>query len=582
MMFFLLALFILSYRPAGVCTNIQEPTSESFLEKISITSVKEFQYATYPCKADGKFGNDEKTSFDLQCPKGIDGHSPDFLKTADVSWPKCVISKCLVLPSPAGFTKAANGPVDVGKDAKYECISSGQVTDDGRYQYLTCLEDGSFGTNPGDSWKSCRPPTDCETDLPIPEGSSKLENSASTNVKEFDFAIYTCEETFTLEGVQFENVENNQFKVQCGLNGEYPVNITWPTCKPTVCPADAIPNPTGLTTAVTGNTPIGNSIDFTCATSGEIMDSLSFAGKTFSVKCQENGNFEEQQYQWPTCRPSQPCLDPIPTPPNNSNLKASTSTVANEFDEAIYECESGLSYFEDGTKTTFSLTCGVGGSFPWEITWPKCTTSECDTLPTDENFKTSAQPPILVGNQINFECSTANHVHDTGKYVIATCQDDGTFKLSTDDAWPTCRPAIECSDTPPTPPDSSNLQSASNTPQLEFDEAIYPCQSGHAIAVSGDTKFKLACSGINGTYPTMSDSDWGTCLPKCTEPIAPSTPAPNGKNMEAKDNPLSVAAGQTTIYQCETQGYVTDIGDVLEVTCGTDGNFIEPEWPDCR
>ena len=124
----LFALFYLSYRPAGVCTNIQEPPSESFLEKISITSVKEFQYATYPCKADGKFGSDEKTSFDLQCPKGIDGHSPDFLETADVNWPKCVISKCLVLPAINGFQKAANGPVEVGKDAKYECISSGQVT----------------------------------------------------------------------------------------------------------------------------------------------------------------------------------------------------------------------------------------------------------------------------------------------------------------------------------------------------------------------------------------------------------------------------------------------------------------------
>ena len=55
-------------------------------------------------------------------------YSPDFLETADVNWPKCVISKCLVLPSINGFTKAANGPVEVGKDAKYECISNGQVS----------------------------------------------------------------------------------------------------------------------------------------------------------------------------------------------------------------------------------------------------------------------------------------------------------------------------------------------------------------------------------------------------------------------------------------------------------------------
>ena len=122
----------------------------------------------------------------------------------------------------------------------------------------------------------CRPPEDCETDLPIPEGSSKLQNSASTNVKEFDFAIYTCEETFTLEGVDFENVENNKFKVECLKDGVYPhpQNISWPTCKPTVCPADTIPSPTGLTTSASGNTLIGNSIDFTCATSGEVMEIL--------------------------------------------------------------------------------------------------------------------------------------------------------------------------------------------------------------------------------------------------------------------------------------------------------------------
>ena len=31
------------------------------------------------------------------------------------------------------------------------------------------------------------------------------------------------------------------------------------------------------------------------------------------------------------------------------------------------------------------------------------------------------------------------------------------------------------------PPESSNLEAASNTPQFEFDEAIYPCQSGHTL-----------------------------------------------------------------------------------------------------
>ena len=73
-------------------------------------------------------------------------------------------------------------------------------------------------------------------------------------------------------------------------------------------------------------------------------------GKTFAVKCRTNGNFEEPT--WPTCRPPAACTDTIPIPPGQHNLKESTSTVTNEFDEATYECKSGLTY-EAGTKTTF-------------------------------------------------------------------------------------------------------------------------------------------------------------------------------------------------------------------------------------
>ena len=45
----------------------------------------------------------------------------------------------------------------------------------------------------------------------------------------------------------------------------------------------------------------------------------------------------------------------------------------------------------------------------------------------------------------------------------------------------------------------------------------------------------------------------------------------------------SVAPGLTTSYKCNKDGYVTDTGATFAVTCGTDGNFIDPEnWPDCR
>ena len=67
------------FRIAAVCTNIQSPPSESNLRKLTATSVKEFQYAEYPCKADGKFdeNGEEKTTFKILCP-GANGESPDF------------------------------------------------------------------------------------------------------------------------------------------------------------------------------------------------------------------------------------------------------------------------------------------------------------------------------------------------------------------------------------------------------------------------------------------------------------------------------------------------------------------------
>ena len=67
------------FRIAAVCTNIQSPPSESNLKKLTATSIKEFQYAEYPCKADGKFdeNGEEKTTFKILCP-GANGESPDF------------------------------------------------------------------------------------------------------------------------------------------------------------------------------------------------------------------------------------------------------------------------------------------------------------------------------------------------------------------------------------------------------------------------------------------------------------------------------------------------------------------------
>ena len=40
--------------------------------------------------------------------------------------------------------------------------------------------------------------------------NGNLAPSASTNVREFGYATFDCEDTFTLEGVDFENVVNKR------------------------------------------------------------------------------------------------------------------------------------------------------------------------------------------------------------------------------------------------------------------------------------------------------------------------------------------------------------------------------------
>ena len=37
-----------------------------------------------------------------------------------------------------------------------------------------------------------------------------LAPSASTNVREFGYATFACEDTYTLEGVDFENIVNKR------------------------------------------------------------------------------------------------------------------------------------------------------------------------------------------------------------------------------------------------------------------------------------------------------------------------------------------------------------------------------------
>ena len=121
-------------RDAKLCTNIPNAPANSNLQNPDVTSVKEYQYARYPCKADGKFSNSESeaaTAFELQCPLG-----GSFAGDNDITWPLCLVSHCIDLPSINGFSKKTSQPVAVGNAAEYECITSGQVNDFGENSVL--------------------------------------------------------------------------------------------------------------------------------------------------------------------------------------------------------------------------------------------------------------------------------------------------------------------------------------------------------------------------------------------------------------------------------------------------------------
>ena len=60
-------------RDAAVCTNIPVPPENSKLKNTEDTSAKEFHFANYSCKSDGKFNNDQtvfqvKIQFSLFLP----------------------------------------------------------------------------------------------------------------------------------------------------------------------------------------------------------------------------------------------------------------------------------------------------------------------------------------------------------------------------------------------------------------------------------------------------------------------------------------------------------------------------------
>ena len=558
-------LYVLHFRQGGVCTNIQDPPAETYLKELSATSVKEYQYAEYQCPSDGTFANGESV-FRVQCPKGLDGFSPKFPEASEIEWPTCQVSSCKKLPSISNFAKVSTAPISVGDYALYKCVSTGWVTDDGEQYKLRCNEDGSFDTNV--DWKTCRPRTDCDDDPPIPSETTHLSPSASTDLKEFESAVYECEDTFTLEGVDFENVENNQFKVQCGLGGNFSNSVNWPNCLATICLQSDIPTFEGFKTTTTADVKVGLYAYYACETDGQVT---GYPNGMWSL-CQNTGEFwNSNWYEGFTCRDAVQCEDP-PEPDPAQNVKPSSSTDLKEGDKAVYECKDGLAAF--GGKTKFEFSCeNDKADGKWsedDIASMYCYTDKCKTLPTIEGFKAVSQAPIDMGKIATYECSEEGHVHDEGKKLEITCLTDGTFKLP--ETVPTCRAPVDC-EPAPAPPSDTNLETATSSASKEWDFATYPCKSGYALT-DGKTKYELTCKK-DGKYDGDTPESWSTCHPKCTTHLTTGTPTPDGTNLVPVDASPDVFATSTTAWKCDNSNYVTNVGKTAPIKCGTDGNFID-------
>lgn len=539
------------------------PAAENNLQAAGVSSVKEFSSAEYACNADGEYGSNPKlTSFSVECPS-----SGSFPLTGNISWPTCIVSNCLTIPTITGFVKESNGPIPVGNSVKYRCITDGQVTVDGPTQSMVCGAAGSFPSSP-DSWPDCRDIMDCSETAPEPDVNSKLEASTSTGLKEFEYTQYTCQNGYSLEGVTHSGVSNNVFKLECGGGGTYATSISWPTCLVSSCLSAVIPTAAnGLITDATGDTPVADEISYHCTATTQVTDE----GKTKSVLCQPDGTFNVPT-TWPTCRDAVACTDSIPAPPGESNLDASASTVTNEFDVATYACKAN--HQQANGAADFMLTCGLAGTFPASPAWPTCdpVPIPCATVLTQDGFTTTAVAPIQSGSKIVYTCSTAGEVHDGGKIVEATCGIDGVIPSPT---WPTCRAGVDCTDTPPNPTGPSYLANSASTVAKEFDSATYLCNADYALE-DGVADFKLAC-GQGGTFP--ASPTWPTCYPLCTTALTVPADAP----YEAVEASTSVGAGLKAPYQCTTSGEVSETMKYVQVECGTDANFIMPvAWPPCH
>lgn len=141
--------------------------------------------------------------------------------------------------------------------------SLGYVTSLGKSLQVLCTESGSFAYP--DPLPPCRPAVPCDP-IPHPPATTRLLNSTSTKLMEWDFAYFTCVRGSVFSNTTVPKLVNGQFPLQCGLLGKYPNPVSWGVCEISQCLS--IPTPSSYYTSAAAPIAVNSTINYTCANSG--------------------------------------------------------------------------------------------------------------------------------------------------------------------------------------------------------------------------------------------------------------------------------------------------------------------------
>ena len=132
-----------------------------------------------------------------------------FQALGSITWPTCEITHCISIPEFDGFksniTIEENGYVPIGGEIFYSCSMEDYVVNDTSLSLVsTCLSDGTFSEI--NDWPTCRGAISCPTSFPVPANTTYLEPTQSGQLKEYEYAFYSCKDGATLEGKVHKNI----------------------------------------------------------------------------------------------------------------------------------------------------------------------------------------------------------------------------------------------------------------------------------------------------------------------------------------------------------------------------------------